>query len=224
MTVDEIVARYVEARGGAERWRQVETLRLRGSYSAFSFRSDFTLIAQRGDLYRLDFDLLESPAIRARDGEGPWGLHKLLWPEPTRVDGPYKPQMERESSFGPLLLDYESKGIAVESAGAGEVDGRGTTNLLVTLTDGQRETWFLDAESFLEVAIDSQVVDFTQAGEPVAQRTFFDDFRDVDGLVLPHQIDLEFNHRLESMTVKEVEVNPEIDPARFSPPPASGSE
>lgn len=104
LTVEEIIARHIEARGGAERWSEIDRLRMTGKYDAFSLRSDFTLVRQRPHLYRLDFQLLEVPAIRARGPESTWALHKLLQPEPTRIEGPDRLQMERESLFGPLLL------------------------------------------------------------------------------------------------------------------------
>jgi len=218
-SVDQVVARHLEARGGAESWRALDTLRATGTYAAFSFRAPFTLIRHRGDLYRLDFQMLGKPAVRARDGEGVWALHVLLWPEPTRVaDTPYRAQLERESLFEPVLLDLATQGITVRGLGRGEIDGIATLRLELTWADGRQETWHLDAETYLEVAIDSQVVDFTQASEPVAQRAYFDDFRAVDGLVLPFQVDYEFNHRLESMTVERYEVDPDLDSGLFSPP------
>lgn len=217
-TAEEIVARYVVARGGADRWRQVQALRAMGSYSAFSFKAGFTLIRRRGDHYRLDFELLQTPAVRARDASGAWALHKLLWPEPTRIDdSPYRPQFERESAFGPLLVEHQARGLAIESLGPGEIDGIATVALEVTFPDGQVETWHLDAETLLEVAVDSEVVDLTQGG-PVRQRTYFDDFRPVEGLVLPHWLEHEFNHRLERMTIERWEVNPQLEPQAFSPP------
>jgi hypothetical protein len=218
-SVVKIVDRHLQARGGAKRWGAVDTLRATGTYAAFSFRAPFTLIRRRGDLYRLDFQMLEKPAVRARDDQGVWGLHVLLWPEPTRVaDTPYRAQLERESLFEPVLLDLATQGITVRSLGLGDIDGIATLMLELTWADGRKETWHLDAETYLEVAIDSQVVDFTQASEPVAQRAYFDDFRTVDGLVLPFQVDYEFNHRLESMTVERYEVGPELDSGLFSPP------
>jgi hypothetical protein len=219
LTVDEAVARHVAARGGAERWREVQSLRLTGQYDAFSLRSDFTLARQRPHYYRLDFTLLDEPAIRARGPEATWARHKLLQPEPARVDGPYQPQMERESLFGPLLVDQAAKGLRVEMLGPGDIDGVETVDLLVTFPDGATETWHLDAETLLEVAVDSRIYDFTQAGEPVALRTFYEDFREVDGLVIPHQLYLEFNHRLEAMAVESVAVNPPLDTAIFAAPP-----
>lgn len=219
MTVEEVVARYLDARGGAAAWREVETLRLEGVFSAVSKRSDFTLIRQRGDLFRMDYTHADLPAIRARDAQGPWMLNAWLQPEVGRVDeDPYKRQLERESLFPLLLLDYAKKGIEVELLGPGELEGFETINLKITLPDGALETWYLDADTYLEFASDSQIYDHTQLREPMNMRTFFDDFRQVDGLVFPFQIEWEFWARLESMTVEQVTVNPEIDPTRFSPP------
>lgn len=221
VTAEDIVARYLEARGGAEAWRKVESLKIEGVFSVVSKRSDFTLIRQQGDLYRLDYLMQDVPAIRARDAAGPWMLNAWLKPEVGRVtEDPYKRQLERESLFPLLLLDYEKKGIQVESLGSGDVDGIATIDLRITLADGQEEIWHLDAETYLEVAADSQIYDYTQLSEPMQQRIFYDDFRRVDGLVFPFQIEWEFWARLETMSVQEVTLNPEIDLAVFGPPPA----
>ena len=113
------------------------------------------------------------------------------------------------------------KGIGVELLGPGELEGIGTIDLKITLSDGHEETWYLDAETYREFAIDTEVYDHTQLREPMRQRTFFDDFREVEGLVFPFQIEWEFWARLETMTIAKITLNPEIDDARFSPPPAA---
>lgn len=218
LTAEEIVDRYLDARGGREAWRQVESLQMTGVFSVVSKRSNFTLIRQKGDLYRLDYLMQDVPAIRARDAEGPWMLNAWLKPEVGRVEeDPYKTQLERESFFPLLLLDFEKKGIKVESLGAGDIEGIATLDLKITLPDGQEEVWHLDAGTFLEVATDSQIYDYTQLADPMQQRIFYDDFRVVEGLKFPFQIEWEFWARLETMTVAEIIINPEIDLARFSP-------
>ncbi len=217
-TVAAVVELYEEARGGVESWRRARSLELRGTYASFSDREPFALIRRPDHLYRLDFTILGGPAVRARDARGAWWRHPLLEPEPTRLDdGPYKAQLERESHFAPLLLDAAARGVAVRLIGPGDVDGAEVLELELTLPGGAVESWFLDRDSYLEVAVDSVVNDFTQSEAPMRQRAFYDDFREVGGLVIPFRIDYEFGHRLESMTVEEAHANREIDPARFSP-------
>lgn len=221
----EILAAYAEARGGEERWREVEALRLTGTYAAFSETSSFTALRKRPHLHRLDFELLGAPATRARDTEGPWMLHKLLSPQPALVEEePYRSQLERESLFPLLLLDDFIATVAF--AGESAIAGQPTLQLEVTIEPpgaewSSEETWHLDPETFLEIAVDSQVFDFTQGTDAMRQRTFFSDFREVEGLVVPFLVEWEYGARLESMAVDEVEIGPEIDADAFTRPPGN---
>ena len=52
--VDEIIAKHVQARGGQENWQAVETMRMTGSFTAFSKIAPFTLQRKRDDRYHLD--------------------------------------------------------------------------------------------------------------------------------------------------------------------------
>lgn len=227
-TVESILTGYAEARGGKARWQAAKTLEVQGTYALFSERHPFTLVKTAEDHYRLDFTMLGNPAIRARDAEGPWWVHPLLRiTAPTRVeDGPYVAQIEREATFAPLLLDPKRHGATITFEGTGDVDGQPTLDLAVTFADGSRETWFLDQKTYLEVAVDSMVADMTQSMQPVRMRTFFSDFREVDGLVLPHHLELEFGARLEVMQIDSVRTDGEIDAARVElpgPPTSSAS-
>jgi hypothetical protein len=224
-TLEQIVARHIEARGGAERWQEVTSIELTGIYAAFSDHEPFRLVRSPGNLYRLDFKILGAEAVRARDAEGPWWIHGLLQPQAGRAaEEPYKSQIERESLFGPLLLDLSEKGLEIELVGPADIEGIATIELAVSLPGGQKESWFLDAETYLEVAVDSEVSDYTQSPQPMKQRAFYDDFREVNGVQIPFRLDYEFGHRLESMTVEEAVVDGEVDPSRFSPPAAAPAE
>jgi outer membrane protein assembly factor BamB len=233
LALEEILRRYAEARGGATRWKQVKGLELRGTYRAFSERSDFVLLRQRAtpaDLFRLQYSVAGTPAIRAWDEAGAWLQHHFLSQTPLRVKGDkdmatYDPQMRREAIFAPPLLDPAAHGLSVEKAGRGEVNGAPTVALKVTFParEGQPaavETWHLDPRTFLEVAVDSQVLDYTQGAQPFAQRAYYADFRAVDGLMLPFRLELEFNARVEVMEVATAKVDPPLDASRFAMPPA----
>lgn len=45
----------------------------------------------------------------------------------------------------------------------------------------------------------------------MTQRAFYGDFREIDGLVIPFRVDLEFGARLEEMRVEEVRVDGAVD-------------
>jgi hypothetical protein len=150
--------------------------------------------------------------------------HKLVQPEAGRVDeDPYRSMLVRESLFEPPLVDAAKKGLQVELLGQGELDGVKTWDLKLTWPDGAIETWYLDASTYREYAADRQVYDFTQSDQPMRLRSFFDDFRQVDGLWLPFFVQDEFSARVEMMQVEEAKVDVEVDPATLAPPPVPAS-
>ncbi len=230
----EVVAAYAAARGGFERWTKLKALRLTGSYSAFSQEAPFEqlhLSTPDGHLFRLEFESLGGRVTWAKDEEGLWWIFPLLGvTEPQRLDAEpgsaYGPQLLRRAELKPLLLQARGgeSGLQVKLLGAGIVGDTPTVDLELTLAEGRKEIWHLDPETWLEVAVDSTIHDFSQMGEPMDERIFYGDFRDVGGLKIPHRIAYEFGARLEEVQVEAVEVDPTLGRERFRMPPAPASE
>lgn len=218
-TVEDVVARYVAARGGIEAWRSIASLAFSGSFESFSREEPFTLSWKRPGFYRFDTTMQGRPLILAVDGESPWWVHGLYGIETAaRPEAPDDGLLRREAQIEPPLMDFAGKGHKVELLGRGEVDGSATIDLKLTLATGEVETWHLDAETYLEVAIDSTTYDYTQTGEPISQRTYLSDFRQVRGVRIPHQIEREYKARYTKLVVEKVEVNPDLPDERFRMP------
>ncbi|HKV09827.1 MAG TPA: PQQ-binding-like beta-propeller repeat protein, partial [Thermoanaerobaculia bacterium] len=182
-SVDEIVAKYVAARGGAERWRAVQSMELAGTYRSFSEDRPFTLRRKRPGRYRFDTETMHAKVTVAHNGATPWWIFPPYGiQEATAVEGPDTVLIAREAEIEPVLLDYKAKGHKVELVGPGDINGQATVVLKVTLANGWVETWHLDPKTWLEVAVDSKVVDYTQLPQEMQQRAYFADFRTVNGL------------------------------------------
>lgn len=222
--VEAILARYAKARGGRERWRKLRGMAFEGTYATFSNIARFEEIRLRaepgGGHFRLDLDMLGNPTIRGRDAGGPWMLYPLLEVgEPSRIDlegdyGPYHGMIEREARFEPALLDPATHGATVELLGNDTIAERSTLALRLTYGAGSdgawEETWHLDPETYLEVAVVDSVHDLTLSSEPMERRTFYSDFESFDGVVIPRHRELEFGSRLEVVTIEKVTLDPEL--------------
>ncbi len=220
-----LIARHLESRGG-DHWQAVDTLAVSGTYAAFSERAPFKLIRKRPDHFRLDFQMLGQPSIRAKDALGLWWQQPMLQiPAPARVaSGPFIAQLEREAVLGPYLRDHEDRGLTIAAGGKDQVDGTRTLVLDVSQGDGPSERWHLDAETLLEVMIESTVYDMTQGIQPITQRSYYSDFRTVDGLVIPHRVEIEFGARLEVIEIDTVTVNPALVDDDFAMPASTDHE
>src|SRR5215470_12598976 len=78
LTLDEIVARYIEARGGLANLRALKSLRLVGKTrfggEGFALESDFASLAARPGRYRAERTLQGLTAVRAWDGKQGWAM------------------------------------------------------------------------------------------------------------------------------------------------------
>jgi hypothetical protein len=123
------------------------------------------------------------------------------------------PSVDQLDIEGPLL-DWRAKGHTVTLAGPAEVGGRKAYDLEVRLAGGALRHDFIDAETWMLVRTD---VERVVGSRRVRLETTFSDFREVGGLVYPHVIETRAKGRPRSLRfeVETIELDPEIDDARF---------
>jgi len=211
MTVEEVIAKHVDAKGG-KHWDAVETMKISGSYTAFSVTEPFTLQRKRDRMYHLDAVQAGTPTIVGFDGETAWSV-RGEGPEP--VEGLSRAVLLRDVEFATPLFDYEDRGLAVRLLGEVEFDGTMTIGIELVRPDESVETWYLDPRTYLERGLTSPGVDYLG---PTEKTTFFEDFRDVQGLMLPFYIESQWLTRQLVMQVDQVLTNVEIDDATFRMP------
>ncbi len=220
----EIVAKCAEALGGEGSWQAVKTLEISGVQASFSKQRPFLLRKMRPDLYRLDHSEGVRPMIIGYDGEEAWWQRELLVASRGNWELPapevYTRAYRADARFEMPCLSSQG-GDAVESIGRGELDGEPFFQLNVTGGDGSVEAWYLDTADFLPVA---RVSTGAYWRMPMEQRTFFSDYREVDGVLVPHHIEIETGNLYRTMDVEEVKINTDIDPQVFSLPLPGGME
>ncbi|HEX7181309.1 MAG TPA: PQQ-binding-like beta-propeller repeat protein [Thermoanaerobaculia bacterium] len=220
LNLEEIVARYEAARGGRERWRALRSIEMKGTFTSFSEEAPFTLRRKRPNLYRFDSRMIQKEMTFAQDAQGPWWLYPLYGIEsPAKTEEPPAIVMTaRDAEIEPALLGYQEKGHKVVLAGRGDVSGQETLRLELTRSNGWVETWHLGPRTYLEVAVDSKVFDYSQLPQEMQERAYFSDFRTVDGLVIPHRIEKEYGARHTVTVVEKIRVNPEVEDGVFAMP------
>lgn len=212
LSAEEVLAAHAEAKGGAEAWAEVETLRIEGQFTAFSETTPYTLERRRPAFYRFDTTLPDGERwTLAYDGELAWTVNPFAgidWAtESSAVEADV---LARRSDFdGPLM---GADPAAVKLSGPEDFDGELCYKLVLEV-EGVEEAWYVSAETFLEFARIAPTEDF---GRPIETgRTYFMDFREVEGLLIPHRIEKEYGIRHRVYDVTEVELNPEIPEQRF---------
>lgn len=223
LTVDEVIPKNIDARGGAANWAAVKTIKMTGTYVNFSDATPFTIWRKRPNLYRFDSTRLSRFMIHAYDGEQTWWVNPFFGPPNSKpVVIPSKGNLDkvtlRERFFEHVFWNYTDKGNQVELEGREDMDDRDCYKLKVTLADSSVEYWFLDSETFLEVGMRGDTYDF---GRKNSIEMFFSDYREVNGVKLPFLIESEYGIRYRTMEVETLEINSIIEPSVFARPDSS---
>jgi len=223
-TVDDVVRRYLEARGGLARLRTVLSLRFTGTMELPGVSAPFVLELKRPDRMRTEFTVEGRTGVRAFDGRTAWELLPLPGerPRPMSPEDAAEARAQADVDLSPLV-DPTAKGYTVELVGHDRLPGGGTWKLIVRGKEGPPRTMYLDARTHLVVqTVDTRDVD----GKEVEFVTEIGDYRSVGGLAFPYRFEVgpRGSAERQRLAVDRVEINPPLEDARFAMPvPAPGS-
>lgn len=211
--LEEIITKHIEARGGAQNWDKVENMKITGHFTAFSVEEDWMAIKTNKGQYYSELYLGKHAVIEAFDGEHGWTIdpwHEISFPRLLTKDEDNI--FQQKSSMMTPFLNYKEKGLVAELIGKQELEGIEVFAIKLTRPNGKFETWYLDAKTFLEYRRDSYWVDFTY---PTAAETYFEDFREINGLIIPYYEEKTFSQRNRVLLIEEIQFNIEIDEELF---------
>ncbi len=220
-TLEQVIAKHVEARGGAERWKAIESLEIKGSMTQLSQTGPFTLWLGRNDRYLLESQQHGQTLTLGYDGTTAWRGNRGDPGAAQRIGGVERAMIVRDADFPTPFFDYKARGYELRHLGQRDLDGEPALAIEVKRPDGYAETWYLDPATFLDIARDSPGSYF---GEVVPMRTFHDDFRTVAGVKMPFRIESQWHVQERVLSVDSIEVDVAIDQARFSPPRPAGMD
>ena len=220
-----LVAQNIEARGGADIWQAVNTLRVTGQMDlGQGMHVPYVMEQKRPGKMCLEFVFDEETAIQCIDGNSGWVLlpFRGRYEPEVMAEDEYREMADAVSIDG-LLFNSVERGHKVRLVGKEVVAGRSAAKLEVTLPNGVTRWIFIDEETGLDLKLESTRV---LRGQERIVETFYYDWQKTDGLLIPRrqesrtQGDDEFHF----VTVDSVVSNPPLDDARFAMPEATAGE
>ena len=219
-TVDGLVAKNIEAKGGAEALRNLKSISLKGRMLVNQGRIEFvySAVKKRPGAVRSEFTLQGMTAVQAYDGTEGWKISPFGGrkdPEKMTPDDT-KALIEDAEIDGPLV-DWKEKGSTVEYLGIEDVDGTQAHKLRVSRKNGDINYVYLDPDAFLEIRIITQR---TEQGAQVEVETDLGDYEKVGGVFLPFSLESgpKGGTDKQKLILETGEANVAIDEAQFKFP------
>lgn len=218
-SVDEIVEKHVQALGGKDKIKAVQTVRMSGKLMmGQGMEAPFTLELARPNKMRNEFTIQGMTGIQAFNGTTGWLVMPFMGKkDPEEMPADQVEVMKDQADIDGPLVDYKDKGYQVESLGKADLEGSPVHKLKVTKKNGDALTIYLDAETYLELRRDNKT---KLQGQEIQGETTFGDYKPVGGMMMAHSMEMKQAGAPAgmSMTFDKIEVNPTIDPARFDMP------
>jgi len=219
LTVDELIAKHIQARGGMEKIRAIHSVRQTGkielSGGRFSANMAYTWIGKRPEMMRVERTFQGLTAILAYDGSIAWRISPFRGRvDPEKMSADDAKTAKLEADFEGPLVDYKTKGNTVEYLGTEDVDGTDAHKLKVTFKTGDVRYIYLDPDYFLEIR---EVDQIRVRGVQEEQETDLGNYEQVDGVYFPFSIESgsKDQPRDTKITIEKVEANPDVDDQLF---------
>src|SRR5512136_2195776 len=121
-TIDDIVAKNIAARGGAEKIQALRSVRLTGTLvfggGDFRVEAQWASLRKRPGLIRTEVSLQGLTAVNAWDGKEAWSVQPFQGRrEPERVSPDEAKDLAREADLEGPLVGWREKGNKVEYLG-----------------------------------------------------------------------------------------------------------
>jgi outer membrane lipoprotein-sorting protein len=216
-TVDQIVAKYIEARGGLDKIRSIKTLREKGRLTSGADRQALvTRELKRPGHTRFEITVQGVTGVFVSDGRQGWKMSPFDGdteprPLPEEVVNDAAEQADIE---GPLV-DWKVKGHRVELAGVEQVEGHDAWKIKMTLKSGVVRYEYIDSKTSYRVRTDTTRL---LHGRAMQVTMTFGDYKKVGGTLFPQLIEITSADRPQKLrvVVDQIEVNPPLAEDRFA--------
>jgi len=217
LDIDQIVQKYFNAIG----WKdidKIETVIATGISVQYGQETSFRQIQKRPDRAYMEVLLADGQIIKqGYNGVSGWMLASWMnTAEPVELLGPDLKTIKNMGNIEGDLWNWQEKGHKLVLAGIQDMAGKKVYRLKLIKTDGDIDEMYIDTESFI---LKKMVRKTSINGSDVEVEIFYDDYRNIEGIVLPFKIEQRFNNQQGMViNIKELKFNIDVDDSIFEKP------
>lgn len=219
LSLDQVLAEYIEAKGGMEVIESMKTMKMTGKMTMGPMEAPFDFTYKAPDKVYTTFEIQGMKGIQAYDGETGWQVMPFMGKEePVLLSADELKMVKDQSDIEGPLINHKAKGIELKLIGKTEIEGTPVIEIKATKPSGDVVEVFLDEEYKIEVMTRSKM---EMMGQEVATETYFSDYKEVGEAKFPvaHSMVVKMNGTTaQSLSLDQIKVNVDVDDALFQMP------
>ena len=225
LTVDELVQKNIDARGGLAALRAINSLKTSGrlafSQGDFSMELGYVSLARRDARLRNELTMQGLTQVTGYAAGDAWIINPFQGRrDPERISAEDAKDYEVNADLDGPLVDWREKGHRLEYLGTEDVDGTEAHKLKVTLKNGDIQYRYLDPDYFLEILVVDQM---QRRGIRRELETELGNYEKVNGVYIPFAMETgpRGQPRGQKLVIEKAEPNVPMDDALFAFPEAA---
>lgn len=225
LTVDELVQKNTEARGGLAALQALKSLKTTGrlsfSQGDSSIELGYVALARRDARWRGELSMQGLSQLTGYAAGQAWMINPFQGRrDPERISAEDTKDYELQADIDGPLVDWRAKGHRVEYLGTEDVDGTEAHKLKITLKNGDIQYRFLDPDYFLDILVVDQM---ERRGIRREMETELGNYEKVAGVFIPfaQESGPKGEARGQKLVIDKAEPNLAMDDALFIFPQAA---
>jgi hypothetical protein len=216
-TLDELVAKNIEAKGGADALRAMQSVRYNGKVIANEGQLEFAYAQtkKRPGEVRSEATLQGMTAVQAYDGKEGWRISPFQGrKDPEKMSADDAKSLIEDAEIDGPLVDWKAKESTLEYLGREDVDGTSAYKIKVVRKNGDVNFVYLDPDHFLEIRILTQRI---RHGAQEEVETDVGDYEKIGGVFVPFSIEegRKGDPDKQKTVIEKAEANVPVDDAIF---------
>ncbi|MEI6887835.1 MAG: hypothetical protein ACOYM0_09230 [Bacteroidales bacterium] len=216
MKLDDVIGAYYKATG-IEKMKSWTTFKTSGKTIAQGMEFPTVLIIKRPSKLRVEAEVQGNKMVQAFDGTQGWSV--VPWSGssvPQDMTADEVKGMKDQSDMEGALYNWKGKGHQAELLGKEDMEGSSAYKIKLIKANGDIDTYYIDAESFILLKTSSKV---KIQGNEVEGETVFTNYKNVEGVLMAGSISNKIKDQVVSQIVfDKAEVNIPVSDSLFMKP------
>jgi len=218
-TVDEIIAKHLDATGGIENLKAIKTMKTIGSVKMMGMELPYTHFVM--DPFKNYFELsVQGKAIKqVYDGTIGWMVNPMAGAvAPEKVDDETAMAFKEKGRIIGKLFTYKEDDAKVELAGTEKVKDFDVYQLKYTSSTGEVTNFFISSENNMIVKTKKTV---KAMGQELETEINYYNFKKAGDVNMPYSFDVKTKNSTmgtQEIVIDKIEINPTIDESMFAMP------
>jgi len=213
---DDIIKDYLKAVGGADKLSAITSMKMVGKASSPMGDSEMTMIKMAPNKNKMLINAAGTLMTMAYDGDIAWMINPWAGGAPTKLEGDQAKRVPQEEIEDPFL-NYSDKGHTVKFLGEEDINDETHNKVRLTKKSGEEMVYYFNADSYLPTQMKMLLTEGQAKGSILVST--FGDYKEVDGVKLPHLSETTIDgNMLSKFVIEEITINLEIADSEFAFP------